>query len=181
MKFALALLCALLAGCAASSAASEPPSPAASTANATAPATATPTTTGASDPVAEVQAPLLASGITVVDAQETTSSTAYFSCGPGLPLRTFAFYEEAPHATFRPGEKPQIDALVFASPADRRAYQRQISSDGTTLKGPHCSAIIDWVATPHWVGGGRYLLLVVSNDATLATQVAAAAGRLGSP
>ena len=144
------------------------------------PATATPTS-AAADPIAEVQAALLTSGITVVDAQETTSGTTYLSCGRDLPMRTFTFNEEPPHATFRPGEKPPIEALLFASPIERRAYESQISSDGTQLRGAHCSAIIDWVAPPHWIGGGRYLLLVVTTDETLAAKVAAAAARLGPP
>jgi hypothetical protein len=96
-------------------------------------------------------------------------------------MRVIAFDEEAPHATFRPGEKPPIDALTFASTAERQAAQHQISSDGTQIAGGHCAAMIDWVATPHWTGGGRYLLLVVSGDSGLIAQVAAAAARLGAP
>ena len=132
------------------------------------------------DPLAEVRAALLASGVTVVGAHEVTASDSTFSCLSNS-RRTFAFDEEAPHATFRPGEKPAIEAIAFTSTAERQAAQRQISSDGTQISGPHCGAMIDWVSTPHWAGGGRYLLLVVSVDSTLAAQVAAAAARLGSP
>ena len=132
------------------------------------------------DPLVEVGAALRASGVTIVAALETTASDATFSCLPGS-MRTFAFDLEAPHPTFRPGEKPPIKALAFVSSADRQAAQRQISGDGTQINGPRCGALIDWVAPPHWAGGGRYLLLVVSVDGTLAAQVAAAAARLGSP
>jgi len=132
------------------------------------------------DPLVEVAAALRASGITIVGALETTATDATFSC-LSTSRRTFAFNQEAPHPTFRPGEKPPIDAVAFGSPAERQGAQHQISSDGTQISGPHCGAMIDWVATPHWAGGGRYLLLVVSADSGLAAQVAAAAARLGSP
>ncbi len=132
------------------------------------------------DPLAEVRAALLASGVSVVGAHEMTASDPTFSCLSNS-RRTFAFDEEAPHPTFRPGEKPPIDAIVFTSIAERQAAQRQISVDGTQITGPRCGAMIDWAAPPHWAGGGPYLLLVVSADSNLAAQVAAAAARLGSP
>jgi hypothetical protein len=96
-------------------------------------------------------------------------------------MRVIAFDEEAPHASFRPGERPPILALTFGSTAERQVAQHEVSSDGTQIGGGHCAAMIDWVATPHWTGGGRYLLLVVSGDTGLVAQVAAAADRLGAP
>ena len=74
------------------------------------------------DPLVEVGAALRASGVTVMDARETTATDATFSCLP-TPRRTFAFALEAPHATFGPGEKPPITALAFVSSADRQAAQ----------------------------------------------------------
>lgn len=132
------------------------------------------------DPLVDVRAALVASGVTVVDPHETTSTDPTFAC-LSKSMRTFAFDQEAPHATFQPGEKPPINALAFPSTVERQAAQSRIGSDGSQINGPGCGASIDWVATPHWVGGGRYLLLVVSNDANLAAEVAAAAARLGPP
>ena len=151
----------------AASAASERPSPT--------------TSVSTTDPIAEVQAALLASGITVVDAHETTSiKPDLFSCLSGS-LQTFAFDQNSPHDTFQPGEKPRIDVVAFSSATDRQAAQRQISNDGRELNASHCGGLIEWVATPHWVGGGRYLLLVVSDDTAVVRQLTAAASRLGSP
>ena len=141
--------------------------------------TPSPTPT-ASDSASDVQAALIESGLTVASIAENPA-VLFQSCGPGQPLRMLAFYQEPPHASLEPGEKPPIDELVFASTAERRAYEARISGDGTQLSGPNCSAIIDSTTTPHWSGGGPYLLLVVSDDPTVAASVAEAAGRLGSP
>ncbi|HEY7937104.1 MAG TPA: hypothetical protein VID26_08230 [Candidatus Limnocylindrales bacterium] len=152
------LLCALLAACAA------PPAPSAS-----------------ADSITDVQAALTASGIPVVATVQTTSTGGDDSCIPGLPVRTWALYEEAPGATFHPGEKPPVAVLVFATPEARQAYEARISSDGSEISGVNCTETIDYVSTPHWYGGGRYLLQVVSDDPAIAASVAAAAARLGSP
>jgi hypothetical protein len=151
---AVGLLCALLVGCAT-------PAPAPST---------------APGPMTEVEAALTASGIMLVAAADTTPSSS--SCVPGPPIRTMTFYQEPPDATYNAAKLP-IEALVFVSSVERRAFEARISSDGSTITGPGCSAISDYVATPHWYGAGPYLFLVVSDDPAVAAGVGAAAARLG--
>jgi hypothetical protein len=155
---AIGLLCALLVGCA------TPPAPSAS-----------------SDSITDVQAALTASGIPVIATVQTTSTGGDDSCIPGQPIRTWALYEAAPGATSHPGQKLPVAVFVFASPAERQAYEARISSDGSEISGVGCTETIDYVSTPHWYGGGRYLLQVVSDDPAVTASVAAAAARLGSP
>ena len=148
--------------------------------------------TATMDPIATIRAALTASGVAIADGGETTTSAPYFSCGVNIPMRTFVFNRAAqaktpgysgaaPDPPFEPSPLPPITAFVFASGSERASYQGHIGGGGDQFLGKGCTAIIDFVAQPHWVGGGPYLLLVVTNDNTLAAKVAAAARLLGAP
>lgn len=133
----------------------------------------------AGDPLTEVRAALSAAGLSIVSAEEQASSgSATFGCLP-QHFRYYGFDQEAPHPTFHPGEKPSVQVLAFDSVGSRQAAQDLIDPSGVAAG--ICAAMIDWVATPHFAGGGRYLLLVVTNDNALAATVGAAAARLGPP
>jgi hypothetical protein len=160
---AVGLLCAILLGCAT-------PAPSSPAPSAT-----------ASDSIADVEAALETSGLTLVATVDATPSVGDASCVPGQPVRAYMLYQESPQATFGPDEKPPVEVFVFASPTERRAYQARISADGSEINGPGCTENIDYAFTPHWDGGGRYLLQVVSDDPAAAADVAAAAALLGSP
>ena len=128
-----------------------------------------------------MEAALDSSGLTVVEAVDTTPAVGDASCIPDQPVRTYTLYQEQPPATLGPDERSPVLVLIFASPTERRAYQARISADGTGMEAPGCTQIIDYAFTPHWAGAGRYLLQVVSDNSAIAAAVAAAAARLGSP
>ena len=100
-------------------------------------------------------------------------------CARG-PRSNVTLYQEPPGATYNLAKLP-LQVLVFGSPVERRVFEARISSDGSTIAGPGCSAISDYVAPPHWYGADRYLLLLVSDDSATIADVAAAAIRIGAP
>lgn len=113
--------------------------------------------------------------VNVVDGLDTRDGA--WKCLPG-PFRLARVSQQAPAAIARPGDRPAVDVLLFATEAQRVAAQATIGLDGqVTAQG--CAVMVDWVATPHVVGVGNVLLFIATDDAATVDQLQAAAAHLG--
>lgn len=128
--------------------------------------------------LATVAEALRASGIPVVNvADGLDPRDGAWKCLPGT-FRLARVSQQAPVAIARPGDRPSVDVLLFASEAERVAAQATIGPDGqVTAQG--CAVMVDWVATPHLVGARNVLLFVATDDAATLRDLQAAAARLG--
>jgi hypothetical protein len=118
------------------------------------------------------------SGIEVVDvADNLNPRDAAWRCLPGS-FKLARVAQQPPAALARPGDRPSVEILLFSSEAERVAAQAAIGGDGQ-VRAQGCGVMVDWVATPHFVGAKNVLLFIVTDDGAAVAAVRAAATRLG--
>jgi hypothetical protein len=126
-----------------------------------------------------VTAALQSAGIVVVDvADNLNPRDGAWACLPGS-FRLARISQQPPAALARPGDRPSVEVLLFASDQERTTAQRAIGVDGQ-VQTPGCAMMVEWVATPHVVGVRNALLFIVTDDPAALAAVQAAGSRLGA-